>query len=127
MKNKIWMGITTVSSSKEGELIAKNLITNNLAACVNIIPKISSFFYWQGKFCGEKEFLLLIKTTGERVKKAMNKIKEGHSYQVPEILFWPVGEVDKDYWQWVKDTTTIQKKRIKKSPAKIAQKLNIKE
>ncbi len=122
MDNKIWMGMTTFSSEKEGRLMAQNLINNNLAACVNIIPKINSFFYWQGKLCAEKEFLLLIKTTGERVKKAMNKIKEEHSYQVPEIIFWPIGEVDKDYWRWVKETVTNQRKRIKKRRAKIAQK-----
>ncbi|MGB9701012.1 MAG: divalent-cation tolerance protein CutA [Thermodesulfobacteriota bacterium] len=115
MKNKIWIGITTFSSEKEGKLMAQNLITNNLAACVNIIPKINSFFYWEGKFSAEKEFLLLIKTTGERVKEVMNKIKQGHSYQVPEIIFWPIEEVDKDYGQWVKETVNPPRKKIKKS------------
>ncbi len=101
--------VTTVSSEKEGKLIAKNLIANKLAACVNIIPKITSFFYWQGKLRAEKEFLLLIKTTGHQVKKAMNKIKEGHSYQVPEIIFWPIKKVDKNYGKWVQEEVGRQK------------------
>lgn len=118
MGNKIWMGITTVSSEKEGKLLAKNLINTKLAACVNIIPKINSFYYWQGKLYEEKELLLLIKTTGDQVKKAMSKIKEGHSYQVPEIIFWPIGEADKDYGQWVQKEVSRQINGIKKSRRK---------
>lgn len=110
MNNKIWIGITTVSSEKEGKLMAQNLITHRLAACVSIIPKVNSFFYWEGRLCREKEFLLLIKTTGDQVKKAMDKIKEEHSYQVPEIIFWPVREVDKDYGLWVQEAVTVQRK-----------------
>lgn len=123
MPNKIWMGVTTVSSEKEGKLIAKNLITNKLAACVNIIPKITSFFYWQGKLCAEKEFFLLIKTTGNQVKKAMNKIKEGHSYQVPEIIFWPIKEVDKNYGQWVQEEVTHSRNKMRKSRKNKGQKI----
>lgn len=114
MSNKIWIGITTVSSEKEGKLMARNLIAQRLAACVSIIPKINSFYYWQGKLWVEKEFLLLIKTTGGQVKKAMNKIKEEHSYQVPEIIFWPVREVEKDYRQWVLEAISGKRKRKSK-------------
>lgn len=110
MNSKIWIGITTVSSEKEGKLIAEILITNKLAACVNMIPKITSFFYWEGKLCAEKEFLLLIKTTSTQVKKAMNKIREGHSYQVPEVIFWPIREIDKNYGQWVQEMVIKQSK-----------------
>lgn len=122
MGNKIWMGITTVSSEIEGKLIAKNLINNKLAACINIIPKINSIYYWQGKLHEEKEFLLLIKTTGEQVKKAMNKIKEGHSYQVPEIIFWPIAEADKNYGQWVQKEVSRPINGIRKGRRKAPKK-----
>lgn len=127
MANKIWVGITTVSTEKEGKLIAENLITNKLAACVNMIPKITSFFYWQGKLCVEKEYLLLIKTTSSQVNKAMNKIKERHSYQVPEIIFWPIKEVDKNYGQWVQEEVNAQKNKMRKSRKNRSQKLDIKK
>ncbi len=114
MAKKIWIGITTVSSAKEGKSIAKNLIINKLAACVNIIPKVNSFFYWEGKLCVERESLLLIKTTGQQIRRVMKEIKGEHSYQVPEIIFWPIGKIDKNYENWIRKTVTAQGIRITK-------------
>ncbi len=119
MANKLWIGITTVSSAKEGKKIAKNLIVNKLAACVNIIPRVNSFFYWEGKICAERESLLLIKTTGQQIRSVMKKIKEEHSYQVPEIIFWPIGKIDKNYENWVRETVTTRGMRIAKKVKKL--------
>ena len=89
-------------TEKEARKIAKTLVEGRLAACVNIIPRVNSFFYWEGKLCIEREAMILIKTTSEKSKIIMNKIKEIHSYKVPEILFLEVDGGEKNYLDWVK-------------------------
>ncbi len=88
-------------TEKEARKIAKTLVEGRLAACVNIIPRVTSFFYWEGKLCVEKEAMILIKTTSKKSKIIMNKIKEAHSYEVPEIVFLKVDGGEKKYLEWV--------------------------
>ena len=73
---------TTCSSKGEASSIAKVLIENRLAACVQM-SKIESFYMWENKFCDDEEILLNIKTKKENFKKIQSKIKELHSYDVP--------------------------------------------
>jgi periplasmic divalent cation tolerance protein len=100
-----WMSailvISTAGTEQEARKIAKILVEERLAACVNVISGVSSFFYWQGKFCEEKEAWLLIKSVSRKFKKIINKIKEIHSYQTPEILFLEVDGGEKKYLEWV--------------------------
>jgi periplasmic divalent cation tolerance protein len=101
-----WMGavlmISGAGTEKEARKIAKTLVEGRLAACVNIVPRVNSFFYWGGKLCVEKEAMILIKTTSQKSKIIMNKIKEVHSYEVPEIVFLEVDGGEKNYLEWVK-------------------------
>jgi periplasmic divalent cation tolerance protein len=94
--------ISSAPSEKEGRRIAKTLVEGKLAACVNIIPRVNSFFYWEGKFCVEKESMIFIKTTLQKSKIIINKIKEIHSYKVPEIAFLEVDGGEKNYLDWMK-------------------------
>jgi len=93
--------ISTAPTEREARRIAKTLVEGRLAACVNIIPRVNSFFYWEGKFCSEKEAMILIKTTPQKSKIIINKIKEIHSYKVPEIVFLEVDGGEKNYLEWV--------------------------
>lgn len=102
---QILVVFVTVSSEDEGKKIGMDLVNNKLAACVNLVPKIHSIFSWQGKIETEDEVLLVIKTTQERINELINKVKELHSYDVPEILAIPVFAGNQDYIDWVLDET----------------------
>lgn len=111
--------ISTAGSLKEGEKIARHLIQNGLAACVNVVPGIFSHFYWEGRLCREKEVLLLIKTVKGDLNRIIKNIKKLHSYSVPEILFFKAQGGEKQYLSWVeagggkKNKKNIDNKRSK--------------
>lgn len=91
----------TVGKEKEAEKIAKTIVTEKLAACVNIIHSINSYYIWEGKFVKDKEILLLIKTKSSLFEKLKNRILSLHSYEVPEIIFIPIQKGLKSYLGWI--------------------------
>jgi periplasmic divalent cation tolerance protein len=95
--------LTTVDSIELGRKIAGALVDAGLAACVNIVPGLRSIYRWQGKTCDEEELLLLIKTTAERFEDVRGRIRDLHTYQVPEIISLPVCGGDRDYISWLRD------------------------
>jgi periplasmic divalent cation tolerance protein len=94
----------TVASLGEGKKIARHLVETQLAACVNILQSMESVYRWEGKIAEEKEFLLLIKSTGELFPEIEAEISKIHSYQTPEIICLPVIEGSRNYLQWVSDS-----------------------
>jgi periplasmic divalent cation tolerance protein len=97
----IYLVLSTAGSEKEGKKIAHHLVKEGLAACVNVIPRISSFFFWEGKLCEEREVLILAKAEKAKMNKINKKIKDLHSYSVPEILFLKVAGGDREYLRWI--------------------------
>jgi len=95
--------LTTVDSAELGRRIATALVESRLAACVNIVPGVRSVYRWQGEVCNEEELLLLIKTTGRSFENVRRRIRELHTYQVPEVICLPIGAGDLDYLSWLKD------------------------
>jgi len=93
--------LTTTSSIENAEKIARVLVEEKLAACVNIIPKIISYYYWEGKLNRDEELVLLIKTTQERVEDVRRRIKELHVYQLPEIISIDISGGDSEYLRWI--------------------------
>ncbi|MDO8955896.1 MAG: divalent-cation tolerance protein CutA [Deltaproteobacteria bacterium] len=93
--------ISTAGSEKEGWKIAQKLVEAKLAACVNVIPKVTSFFYWEGKLCQAQEVVLLIKTIQKQLKKIINEIKKIHSYEIPEVISLQVDGGEEGYLKWV--------------------------
>ena len=93
--------ISTAGSEKEACKLARILVEERLAACANVIPGVHSFFYWKGRLCREKEALVWAKTVKEKAKKIIDKIREIHSYEVPEIIFFRVDKGEKNYLEWV--------------------------
>ncbi|MFQ5659032.1 MAG: divalent-cation tolerance protein CutA [Gammaproteobacteria bacterium] len=87
------------------EKIANELVTNRLAACVQILPHIQSCFRWQKKVDHAEEQLLLIKTTLQRYPDLENKIKSMHPYELPEIIAVPISTGLQDYLSWIEDCT----------------------
>jgi periplasmic divalent cation tolerance protein len=82
------------------EKIAKALVEERLAACVNV-SQVRSYFYWEGKSCDEIEELMIIKTDMKLVERFKARIKELHSYELPEIIIIPVVGGDERYLQWI--------------------------
>ncbi len=93
--------LITASSIEEGEAIAASLVEDGLAACCNIIPEIKSIFKWKGNICKEREVLLLIKSKASLFKKVEEMVKKLHSYDVPEIIAFPIDAGLSDYFKWM--------------------------
>ncbi len=93
--------LTTVGRPELGEKIASVLVEEGLAACVTMLPHARSFYRWEGRLCDEPEYLLLVKTAGERFEAVRRRIRELHSYQVPEIIAVPIAAGDRDYLAWL--------------------------
>ncbi|MGC1394007.1 MAG: divalent-cation tolerance protein CutA [Coleofasciculaceae cyanobacterium] len=94
--------LVTASSQKEAETIASSLIETKLAACVNLLP-IHSIYTWQGKIHSDSEWQLIIKTDLSLFSQLEKKIRELHSYEVPEIIALPIIAGSQPYLQWISD------------------------
>ena len=95
----------TVSGDKEAKKIAEFLVKTKLAACVNIVPKISSIYRWKGKIERSKELLLVVKTKKAVFKKLIKEVKKIHKYTVPEIISLPITGGNEDYLKWIDNNT----------------------
>ncbi|MGH9946111.1 MAG: divalent-cation tolerance protein CutA [Pyrinomonadaceae bacterium] len=95
---------TTVSSNEDAELIAKKIVDERLAACVQILPKMTSVYCWEGKLQKESEHLLIIKTADEKYSELEKFIAAIHSYDVPEIVAIRAENVSADYLEWLNDS-----------------------
>jgi periplasmic divalent cation tolerance protein len=96
--------LTTAPTREEAQTIAKLLIEEKLAACVQLLP-IESFYVWQGKTQNEAEVLLLIKTRTVLFDTAIARIKAVHSYTVPEIVALPFAAGFAGYLSWINEVT----------------------
>ncbi|MDI6786198.1 MAG: divalent-cation tolerance protein CutA [bacterium] len=94
--------VFVTAKKRDGKKIAKVLLKKKLAACVNIVSKIDSFFWWEGKIDNCEEVLLIIKTTRDMMENLMETVKEEHSYSVPEIIALPIVAGSSDYLIWIK-------------------------
>ncbi|HEY6129814.1 MAG TPA: divalent-cation tolerance protein CutA [Candidatus Acidoferrum sp.] len=93
--------LVTCGSSAEGRKIANAVVKKRLAACVNMISApVQSVYRWKGKVESAKEFLLIIKTTSQRVKELQREIAYLHSYDTPEFLAL-VAEGSENYLAWL--------------------------
>lgn len=95
---------TTCKDKKEAKKIAKVLLKEKLAACIQI-SLVDSFYMWKNEICNEGENLLSIKTKKENFKKIQRKIKEIHSYDLPEIISFDITNVSSEYKKFIKQNT----------------------
>ncbi len=106
---KTYIQISTTTETKElAQKIAKYLVEQKLAACVQISGPIESTYRWKGNIERASEFLCLIKTRTSLFKKVEAAIKKLHPYETPEIIAVPITQGSKDYLNWL-DTETENK------------------
>lgn len=95
----------TAPSGDEAARIAGALVEAGLSACVNIIDNVRSIYRWQGKIEDDREVLMIAKTRKELFRKLSDKVRELHSYDVPEIIALPLIEGSEDYLDWLRKST----------------------
>jgi len=98
--------ITSCSSREEAERIATALVEASLAACVQIYPA-TSFYRWEGRINRSEEHVLHIKTRSAHANLVETKVRELHSYELPELLMMPVAGGSADYIEWMRAETAI--------------------
>jgi len=91
----------TTANAEEAQRITNVLLKERKAACVNIVPRISSLFWWQGKLDSAEESLLIIKTKASVLDEIVDLVKEHHSYSIPEVIALPIIGGNQDYLKWV--------------------------
>jgi periplasmic divalent cation tolerance protein len=93
--------LSTASTAAEAETIARRLVDDRLAACVNVVTGVRSFYRWKGKIEKSPEWLLVIKSSRGRFEELRAALEKLHSYDVPEVIALPVVEGTKNYLNWM--------------------------
>ena len=101
MKNKAVQIQTAVNSKEEAQRLADAILKGKLAACIQMFPILSNY-WWEDKIEESEEFILLIKTKEDNYKKIEELIKKLHTYEVPEILSIPISAISSEYFNWIK-------------------------
>ena len=88
--------------------IARTVVTERLAACVNIVPTVRSVYQWKGELCDDIESLMVIKTTADRLQELTARLLSCHPYDVPEVIALPIqdGEGNPEFLKWLVGETT---------------------
>ena len=95
----------TAGSTSEAHTIARALVEEQVAACVSIVSPVQSVYRWQGKLCDDREVLLIAKTAEAMLEKLTTRVKQLHSYEVPEIIALPIVAGAEDYLRWIQEQT----------------------
>ncbi|PMQ01608.1 MAG: divalent-cation tolerance protein CutA [Dictyoglomus sp. NZ13-RE01] len=94
----------TTKDSEEAYNLANFLLDEKLIACANIVPNIRSLYFWKGSKEDTNEYLLIMKTVESKFPNLVKKIKEKHSYELPEIIAIPVSNADPEYVKWIEES-----------------------
>ena len=105
MGDEIVLAFSTFPDIETARRIARELVSENFAACANIIPRIESIYVWQEKLEQGEETLVLFKTSVARSAAFQEKLKSLHPYEIPEIIFVQVTAGLPAYLRWVADNS----------------------
>lgn len=97
--------MTSFAKMRHAEKCAAELIAQKLAACVQVLPKMKSFYEWDGALQKESEVLMLIKTTADLTEQIQVFFQKHHPYEVPEFIVLSVSEASEKYLEWVNQVT----------------------
>ena len=99
---------TAVNSPKTAKAIAKQLVKEKYAACGQVIPRVTSFYWFEGKLESGREYLVTLKTHRDKLDRAIEEIKAQHPYQIPEIIVFEIDKVDEKYQEWLLQSLDIK-------------------
>jgi periplasmic divalent cation tolerance protein len=97
--------LTTVPDDARGEALAQTLVEERLAACVNVLPAMTSIYRWRGAVERDSERQLVVKTTRDRIEAVRERIAQLHPYELPELLVVDVVDGGDSYLKWVRGST----------------------
>ena len=98
--------LTTLGGDEDAAAIARTLVEERLAACVNVVPGVTSIYRWKGSIEQDEEQLLLIKTTADLVESLKVRLHQIHPYEMPEFLVMPVSGGSDAYLRWVDESVS---------------------
>lgn len=98
--------LTTCETDAQAASIARTLVEERLAACVNIIPRVESVYRWQGEVVSSREKLLIVKSTAALYPQLQQRLREIHPYELPEIVAVSVANGLPEYLTWIETVTS---------------------
>ena len=107
MSTELCLVYMTAGSAEEAALISDALVTEHLAACVNLIEGMTSIYRWEGKVQREAETVMIAKTTNGRVAALSERVKEMHSYDCPCIVALPINSGNADFLTWISNQVKL--------------------
>ena len=93
--------LMTTGSEEEASKIAQSLVKERLIACVNVVPGVTSYYWWEDKVQCDGEWLLIAKTQRETVDQVRQRVEALHSYDLPEVIALPVSGGSQRYLDWI--------------------------
>ncbi|XP_052789562.1 protein CutA homolog [Mya arenaria] len=100
------MAFVTVPDIAVGKKLAHGIVKGRLAACVNIIPSVTSVYEWEGKVEEDSELILMIKTTTERIPELSKFVRENHPYDCAEVISSKIDDGNEPYLKWIGETVS---------------------
>ncbi len=98
------VALSTLGSVADAERIGRALVEQRLAACVNVVPGVVSFYRWQGELQRDQEWLLVIKTRAEALEPLRAALLSLHPYELPELVAWPIVAGHEPYLRWIDES-----------------------
>ncbi|HEX7897061.1 MAG TPA: divalent-cation tolerance protein CutA [Planctomycetota bacterium] len=95
--------LVTCRDVRQARRIARALVVERLAACVNVVPGVASIYRWKGKVEEAREALLLVKSTSARARRLEARVKALHTYEVPEVVTLKIDGGGADYLRWLRE------------------------
>lgn len=96
--------VSTVGKAEDAERIGRALVERRLAACVNVLPAVTSIYRWKGKVEKDEEQVLVIKTRAERFASLKQALVSLHPYEVPEVIALPITDGHQPYLDWLDES-----------------------
>jgi periplasmic divalent cation tolerance protein len=108
--DRVWVALVTVPHEEAGKRLARGMVDEQLAACGNVIPGLTSVYRWGDGVQEDPEALVIFKTTEAVLGRLRARVVEEHSYEVPEFLAFPVQDGHSGYLEWVQRSVRESKK-----------------
>jgi periplasmic divalent cation tolerance protein len=99
------IALTTLPADADVDAFGRALVDDRLAACVNVLPEMISIYRWEGKVEKAPERQVVMKTTQARLAELRERLRQLHTYDVPEFIVIPVLAVSEEYLKWVREST----------------------